>query len=158
MDRLGGWRHKPLGIPPAFTPSLPGFEALDPMGFQARRLEWVACPFSRGSSQPRDWIQVSRIAGGFFTSWTTREAHGVAKGWTWQRLSLSLSFLLVFFYKSPRAPATLLLCTDLSGLIAFTKYGALYRFKGLRQPCIERLSVPFFQHHLVTSCLSVTLW
>ena len=29
---------------------------------------------SRGSSQPRDWTQVSRIAGGFFTSWATREA------------------------------------------------------------------------------------
>ena len=29
---------------------------------------------SRGSSHPRDWIQVSRIAGGFFTSWATREA------------------------------------------------------------------------------------
>ena len=35
---------------------------------QARRLEWVAFPFSRGSSQPRDQTQVSRIAGGFFTS------------------------------------------------------------------------------------------
>ena len=32
---------------------------------QARILEWVAIPFSRGSSQPRDWTQVSRIAGGF---------------------------------------------------------------------------------------------
>ena len=32
---------------------------------QARRLEWVAFPVSRGSSQPRDWTQVSRIAGGF---------------------------------------------------------------------------------------------
>ena len=41
---------------------------------QARKLEWVAFPFSRGSSQPRDWTQVSRIAGGFFTSWATREA------------------------------------------------------------------------------------
>ena len=30
---------------------------------QARILEWVAFPFSRGSSQPRDWSQVSRIAG-----------------------------------------------------------------------------------------------
>ena len=40
---------------------------------QARILEWVAFPFSRGSSQPRDWTQVSRIVGGFFTSWTTRE-------------------------------------------------------------------------------------
>ena len=41
---------------------------------QARILEWVAFPFSRGSSQPRDRIQVSRIAGRFFTSWAIREA------------------------------------------------------------------------------------
>ena len=41
---------------------------------QARILEWVAIPFSRGSSQPRDWTQVSLIASGFFTSWATREA------------------------------------------------------------------------------------
>ena len=40
---------------------------------QARILEWVAIPFSGGSSQPRDWTQVSCIAGGFFTSWVTRE-------------------------------------------------------------------------------------
>ena len=40
---------------------------------QARILEWVAFPFSRGSSQPRDWTQVSHIAGRFFTSWATRE-------------------------------------------------------------------------------------
>ena len=42
---------------------------------QARILEWVAIPFSRGSSQLRGWTQVSHIAGGFFTSWATREAH-----------------------------------------------------------------------------------
>ena len=35
---------------------------------QARTLEWVAFPFSRGSSQPRSQTQVSHIAGGFFTS------------------------------------------------------------------------------------------
>ena len=35
---------------------------------QARILEWVAFRFSRGSSQPRDRTQVSRIAGRFFTS------------------------------------------------------------------------------------------
>ena len=40
---------------------------------QARILEWVAFPFCRGSSQPRDRTQVSHIAGGFFTSWATRE-------------------------------------------------------------------------------------
>ena len=35
---------------------------------QARILELVVFPFSRGSSQPRDQTQVSHIAGGFFTS------------------------------------------------------------------------------------------
>ena len=35
---------------------------------QARILEWVAVPSSRGSSQPRDQTQVSRIAGSFFTT------------------------------------------------------------------------------------------
>ena len=34
---------------------------------QARILEWVAFPVSRGFSQPRDRTQVSHIAGGFFT-------------------------------------------------------------------------------------------
>ena len=33
---------------------------------QARILKWVAFPFSRGFSQPRDQTQVSRITGGFF--------------------------------------------------------------------------------------------
>ena len=40
---------------------------------QARILEWVAMPFSRGSSQPRDWTQVSHVGSGFFTVWVTRE-------------------------------------------------------------------------------------
>ena len=46
----------------------------DPMDYtakgilQARILEWVAFPFSRGSSQPRDQTQVSCISGRFFTS------------------------------------------------------------------------------------------
>ena len=35
---------------------------------QARILEWVSIPFSKGSFQPRDWIQVSCIAGRFFTA------------------------------------------------------------------------------------------
>ena len=42
---------------------------------QARILESVAMPSSRGSSQLRDRIQVSHIASGFFTIWATREAH-----------------------------------------------------------------------------------
>ena len=44
-----------------------------------RILEWVAYPFSRGSSQPRNQTGVSCIAGRFFTSRATREAH-----WLWR--------------------------------------------------------------------------
>ena len=41
--------------------------------FQARILEWVAIPFSKGSSQPRDWTRVYCTSGRFFTIWATRE-------------------------------------------------------------------------------------
>ena len=41
---------------------------------QARILKWVAISFSRGSSQPRDQTQVSRIAGRCFNFWPSREA------------------------------------------------------------------------------------
>ena len=47
---------------------------------QARILEWVAMPSSRRSSQLRDWTQVSWIARGFFTIWTTRDAILVEEG------------------------------------------------------------------------------
>ena len=40
---------------------------------QARILQWVAIPFSRGSSQPSDQTQVSRLAGGFFAIRAPRE-------------------------------------------------------------------------------------
>ena len=38
---------------------------------QARILEWIVIPFSRGSAQPRDLTQVPSIAGKFFTVWAT---------------------------------------------------------------------------------------
>ena len=40
-----------------------------------RILEWVAYPFSSGSSRPRNQTGVSCIAGRFFTNWTMREAY-----------------------------------------------------------------------------------
>ena len=52
----------------------------DPMNYtvhgilHSRILEWVAFPFSRGSSWPRNWTGVSCIAGIFFTNWAIREA------------------------------------------------------------------------------------
>ena len=62
---------------------------------QARILEWVAVPISKGSSQPRDWTQVSRIAGGFFTNWAMREAIAweMSAIVQWFEHSLVLSFL-----------------------------------------------------------------
>ena len=53
--------------PMAWSP--PGFSAL--WILQARILEWVAMPFSRGSSQPRDQTHISCNAGRFFTDWAT---------------------------------------------------------------------------------------
>ena len=58
---------------------------------QARILEWVACPFSRGSPQPWDQTQVSRIIGRFFTSWATREA--------WETLMEDKGLFSNFFVK-----------------------------------------------------------
>ena len=64
---LGKWKLLSC-IQPFATPyTVPGI-------LQARILEWVAGPFSRGSSQPTDWTQVSHSAGRFFTNWATREA------------------------------------------------------------------------------------
>ena len=51
--------------------NLPGSSAHEI--FQARILEWVAMPSSRGSSQPRHQTLVSCIAGSFFTDWATRK-------------------------------------------------------------------------------------
>ena len=42
--------------------------------FHARILEWVAIPFSRRPSRPRDWTQVSHIVGRCLTVWATKEA------------------------------------------------------------------------------------
>ena len=47
---------------------------------QARLLGWVAIPFSKGSSSPpRDWTQVSCIAGGFFTVWATKGIYQLSR-------------------------------------------------------------------------------
>ena len=55
----------------------------------SRILKWAAFPFSRGFSQPKDQMQVSCIAGRFFTSWATRE--------TWEYWVGSLSLLQQIF-------------------------------------------------------------
>ena len=64
--------HTLMEVKVKFTQSCPTL--CDPLDYtvhgisQARILEWVAIPFTRGSSQPRDRTHVSCFAGGFFTS------------------------------------------------------------------------------------------
>ena len=57
-----------------------------------RILEWVAYPFSRGSSQPRNRTEVSCTAGEFFTNWAIREAPHLQDVWC----PLSLSHVQLF--------------------------------------------------------------
>ena len=70
---LEGWKMK-VKVP-QLCPTL-----CNPMDYtvhgvlQARILEWVAFPVSRGSSQSRDLTQISHIASGFFTNWAIRES------------------------------------------------------------------------------------
>ena len=53
---------------------------------QARILEWVAMPISRGPSQPKNWTWISHIAGRFFT------VYSALKSPAWQADSLLLSY------------------------------------------------------------------
>ena len=70
---------------------------------QARTLEWVATPSSRGSSQPRDWIQVSCTAGEPFTIWAMMNLQNfpLSEGRLDQKdLGLFLFQNLILFFKS----------------------------------------------------------
>ena len=60
--------------------------------FQARVLKWLAISFSRGSSWPRDWTQVSCIASRCVTIWAPR--HTNQSSTVWSLLALGLMLLL----------------------------------------------------------------
>ena len=68
---------------------------------QARILERISMLFSRRSSQPRDRIQVSHIAGRFSTTWATREAQARQNMYTQIYLILTLChfYLSMLIYK-----------------------------------------------------------
>ena len=65
---------------------------------QARILEWVAIPFSRGSSRPRDRTQIFCIAGRFFTILATRGAHFIHS-------SVYMSIPISQFSPTPHSPS-----------------------------------------------------
>ena len=73
---------------------------------QTRILEWVAIPFSRESSQPRDQTQVSYVAGRFFTSWAIRKAcqNLVSMGFSRQEYWSELPEDLLDLWIEPASP------------------------------------------------------
>ena len=91
-------------VPLFATPWTVAHQAPLSMGIlQARILEWVAMPSSRGSSQPRNRTRVSLVAGRFFTSWATREDSCILLSKTYPSFKTQLKFysLLKAFLQSP---------------------------------------------------------
>ena len=108
----------------------------NPMGWmvhgvlQARILEWVAFPYSRGSSQPRDQTQVSHIAGRFFTSWATREAQEYWSG--------SLSLLQQIF-PTQELKQVLLHCRWILPVICDVGYSLWFHFTWIWIAQVEKV-------------------
>ena len=100
----------------------------DPMDYtaQARILEWVAVPFSKVSSQPRNRIQVSHIAGRFFTS----------------KAEVDVFLECSCFFYDPGNVGNLI-----SGFFAFSKPSLTWKFSGhvLLKPSLEN-----FEHHFAS--------
>ena len=95
---------------------------------QARMLEWVAIPFSRASSQPRDQTQVSCIVGRFFTLWAIREALKCHREKCLVRMPSELTLnLLALFIPFMGRGSTSALHVLLSKLCCF--YGVVKQFK-----------------------------
>ena len=67
---------------------------------KTRILKWVVIPFSRRSSWPRNWTQISCIAGRFFTVWATREAHNWHSKCNWSSSFLKWASLIAQMVKN----------------------------------------------------------
>ena len=74
--------------------SLPGSSVHGTL--QAKILEWVAVPFSTGSSQPRNQPRVTCVAGRFLMSWATRETLKLAAKLKWEQPILWIVLVLRF--------------------------------------------------------------
>ena len=71
---------------------------------QARVLEWVAIPFSRGSSQPGDWTKVSCIAGRLGMDFIKIIIHqGYIQYNVWMKTSFQLIWAVNFFFWMKKA-------------------------------------------------------
>ena len=94
---------------------------------QARILEWIAFPFSKGSSKPRDRTLVSHTAGGFFTSWATREA---------QKVLLFKPYVILLTYPFLCLPCIYILDNEISLLCHWQRGHLAQVFFSLTSPTI----------------------
>ena len=123
---------------------------------QARILKWFAIPFSRRSSQPRDWTQVSRIVGSFFTSWATRETSchlfiflqicpGLEASFLTPRLQNALGGVVVGFFQTQSEPWTSWGCSaNLSSLQYTSSLCSGYKQKEASWNFSDHVSVSYF--------------
>ena len=79
---------------------------LCPWDSPARIMEWVAMPFSRGSSWPRDQTQLSCISGRFFTIWASTKTTSV---YPWKKIFIVRCFTLPRFMHSYLALSAVIL-------------------------------------------------
>ena len=94
---------------------------------QARLLEWVTFPFSRGSSQPRDWTQVSRIVGRFLPA----EPQGSPRILEWVAYPFSSDLRDPGIEPGSPELQTDSLLTELSGKLARKRIDVIWSVLGL---------------------------
>ena len=130
------------------TPWTVAHQAPLSMGFlQARTLEWVVIPFSRGSSQPRDWSQTSCFAGRFFTAVSPGKPHALV--YLWAKWAFCTKWLL----------------ESLPGIVLFAflmkanilKFGATHFKLHLNPPFEKVLEFLLFRHFFPPSACK-TAW
>ena len=108
LKKKRNWKRKLLSCVWLYDPM-----DCSPSGFsvhgilQARILEWVAIPFSRGSSWSRDRTWVSHIVGRFFTIWATGKS-------PLKKKILSQRVIFYTYESSPQAHSTA--CSSLQPL------------------------------------------
>ena len=118
---------------------------------QARLLEWVSIPFSRGSSWPRDWTRVSCIGSRFFTIWATTQMIQLSGPTVQFQINCSIPNQLAYFYISVSEAACFLVSKCL--LVSLDYSNQWPQLSGLKQ-----LKWSLAQAPEVNPTLPLSLW
>ena len=106
---------------------------------QARILEWVAIPFSRGSSQCRDWTQISCISGRLFTSWASRVACEYNKYYVYKiAYIIHITFILWNMYLYIWKQWTISQCISAHYCLSLMQKSGGYPVCFIEFPCFSR--------------------